>query len=295
MEKLFIKTLLGYHKNIDKELKKFFDEKIKKTKDKLARETLRLSKEFSLRPGKRGRTILVNCGYFLAGGKDKKEILQTSIFIELIHNYLLIHDDIIDRDKLRRGKPTVHQYYGGNHFGESMAICVGDLVNALGYEILTNSKFPNNCKISALETLNRTIIRTGHGQMLDLWLRSREITEKDVFNIYQNKTAFYTLVAPLQIGAILAGAKQAFLNKIEKFALPLGVAFQIQDDLSDIKKDTKENQPTLFRLKGSLEYCQKIMEKLVKKAKRCLNSEKEFPQKEKQFILDLIDSVFKKI
>lgn len=293
MVKDFVKTLSAYHQAIGGELKRFFDRKIKQAEGREAKKPLKLLKEFSLRPGKRGRSVLVNCGYFLAGGRNKKTILETSIFIELIHNFLLIHDDIIDRDNLRRGKPTIHCYYGGNHYGVSMAIVVGDLANVLGCEILTDSKFPDKYKILALNTLNQAIIKTCQGQILELSLRNKEANEEDILRIYQNKTAYYSLVAPLQIGAILAGAKQDFLNKIEKFALPLGIAFQIQDDLSDIKIDAKEGQPTLFRKSCSVEYCRKIIEKLIEKAKKSLNSGKEFPQKEKQFLLDLTDFIFK--
>jgi len=291
--KNFIKTLSAYHQAVDEELKRFFDRKIKKAEDQQVKKTLKLLKEFSLRPGKRGRGILVNSGYFLAGGKNKKTILETSIFIELIHDYLLIHDDIIDRDDLRRGKPTVHRYYGGKHYGLSMAIVAGDLMNTLGCEILAESKFSDRYKVSALNILNRAVTKTIQGQIFELSSRNKEMSEKDILKIYQNKTAYYSLVAPLQIGSLLAGASQDFLNKIEKFALPLGIAFQIKDDLSDIKIDAKEGQPTLFRKSGSVEYCQKIMVRLIKKAKESLNLEKGFPQKEKQFLLDFADFIFK--
>lgn len=348
MEKKFYQILSNYQKKIDREVKKFFDKKINQTRQIFLKETLKLLKEFSLRPAKRIRAILVNYGYFLAGGKDKKAILETSIFFELIHNYLLIHDDIIDQDEFRRGKKTIHYQYQKlfslnkkekEHFGQSMAIVTGDITNSLGYEILNSSNFPNDFKIRAIEKLNQIIYFTCYGQMFELWLRekmkfNRKITENEILEIYRNKTAFYTFLGPLQIGAILAGANQKFLEKIEKFALPLGIAFQIRDDIQEvfslakeigkpIASDIREGQPNLLIFRalrqgknlkkylgrekinkneikkirevlvesGSLQYCQDLAKKLIKKAKKILNSERVFPKKEKQFLSNLADFI----
>lgn len=304
MNRIFSQILSNYQKQINKELEKLFNKKINQSKQPFLKKVLKLLKEFSLRSGERIRAVLVNCGYFLAGGKNKKAILKASIFIELTHNYLLIHDDILDRDMVRRGKPTIHYYYQKisrlrskpekKHYGQSMAIEAGDMMVALSYEILTSSNFPDKAKNLALEKLNQIVSLTAYGQMLELNLRGKKIKEKDVFEIYQSKTVPYSFVGPLQIGAILAGADEKFLNKIEKFALPLGVAFQIKDDISDIKSDIRENQPTLFKKSGSIQYCQKIIEKLRKKTKRIIELEKGFPKKEKQFLLNLADYILSK-
>ena len=274
MDKKFKKILLTYKKKIDKEVSLFFQNKIL-TEDNFERQYLKILKEYSLRPAKRLRAILVNAGYLLAGGKDTKEILKTSIFIEIIHNFLLIHDDIIDRDEVRRGKEAAHCYYQnksflkggeGEHFGKSMAIVLGDIANILGYEILINSAFEVKYKLKAFKKLNEISELTGRGQMLEIELKAkmsagRKIREKDIINIYKSKTAFYTFVLPLQIGAILAGADSGLLGKIEKFAIPLGIAFQIRDDIKEIfdsseknqrMSDITEGQPTLLIAKALL-------------------------------------------
>ncbi len=354
MTKDFPQILSNYQKKIDKELKKFFNKKISQIKQPFLKEVLALLREFSSRPAKRIRPILVNQGYFLAGGKNRKAILETSIFIELIHNFLLIHDDIIDRDKVRRGKPTVHCYYKKlfasnkrerEHYGQSMAIVAGDLAAALGYEILASASFPAKYKNRAIEKLNQIIYAACCGQMLELCLREKmrlgkKINENDIFEIYRSKTAPYGFVGPLQIGAILAGANEGFLKKIEKFALPLGITFQIQDDIHEVfsstkeiqkpmGSDIKEGQPNLLILKvlenkreaknlrkylgrtnlnqselkeikkiiiksGSLQYCQKVSEKLIAQVKKSLILEKKFPQKEKQFLLNSADYIIAK-
>ena len=277
MTKQFTQTLLDYQKTITGEVEKFFDQKINQAETPFEREILNWLKEYSLRPAKRIRAILVNQGYFLAGGKNRKAILKASIFIELIHNYLLIHDDILDEDEVRRGKKTFHRLHG-----ENMAICAADIASALGYEILSSCQFPINYKIKALEKLNQTLYSTGYGQMLELYLREKKkFTDNDVLQIYTKKTAFYTSVTPLQIGALLTGTSEKFLKKIEKFALPLGIAFQIRDDLEDgdIEK--------VFHL--SKEKYQKMQEQLIAKSQKSLISEKAFPKKEKDFLLNLAD------
>lgn len=281
----FFQVLSGLQKEINKEIKIFFNQKIKKADAAFEKEVLGWLKEYSLRKAKRLRAILVYYGYLLAGGKNKAAILKTSIFIELIHNYLLIHDDIIDKDETRRGKKSLHRLYGLD-----MAIVVGDMASALGYEILDSSPFPTKNKVLALAKLDKTLYATGYGQILELDLRKeiksgKKVSDQEVLNMYQKKTAFYTLAAPLQIGAILAGAGESFLKKIENFALPLGIAFQIRDDLEDgdIEKvfgfDKKKYR--------------KMQEQLVVSAQKILKGEKVFPRKEKEFLLNLTEHINK--
>lgn len=281
MTKQFPKTLISFQKSINREIEKFFNQKIDQAKSLFEKEILGWLKEYSLRKAKRLRAILVNYGYFLAGGKDKKAILRTSIFAELIHNYLLIHDDIIDKDHFRRNKKTLHCLYG-----QDMAICAGDMASTLGYEVLTSSPFPGKYLIKALEKLNHTLYLTAYGQMLELRLKEnikkgKKASENDLLAIHTCKTAFYTLINPLQIGALLTGANEQFLKKIEKFALPLGIAFQIRDDIMDGEIEK------IFGFSQS-KYLEK-QRQLVALAEKSLTAEKAFPKKEKEFLLNLAD------
>ncbi|MEK7503391.1 MAG: polyprenyl synthetase family protein [Patescibacteria group bacterium] len=279
----FFQDLLSLQKGINREVARFFNRKIKEATAAHEKEILGWLREYSLRPAKRIRAVLVNYGYFLAGGKDKEAILEASIFIELIHNYLLIHDDIIDKDEMRRGKKSLHSVRGSD-----VAIVVGDMASALGYEALDSAAFPVKNRAPALAKLNKVLYATGYGQILDLFLREKiksgkKVNDKEVLDVYKKKTAFYTIVAPLQIGAILAGAGKNFLEKIEKFALPLGMAFQIKDDLQDGDIDK------IFGL-DRLKY-QKMQEKLITVAQRILKEERAFPQKEKEFLLNLAEQL----
>lgn len=274
MTKKFSEILHKYQTGINAELKFFFSEEIKKSNSPFFIKTLKILKEFSLRPGKKIRAILVNHGYLLLGGKDKKNILKASIFIELIHNFLLIHDDILDKEEMRRGKPSLHRLYQKEtklkdkkekeYYGLSMSVVAGDMMEFLARKILSESKFSAECKTNAIKKLNQILISTAHGEMFEYWLRKnreiKKITEKDILEIYKNKTAYYTFIGPLQIGAILAGAPEKSLLLLEKIGLPLGIAFQIEDDIEEIFGDKKtigsklgsdiqENQPNLLILK----------------------------------------------
>ncbi|MEA2113569.1 MAG: polyprenyl synthetase family protein [Patescibacteria group bacterium] len=263
--KLFNQIMADYQQKINLELEKFFQRKIKEAGliSQKAADTIKVLKEFNLRGGKRARPILINTGYFLAGGRDKKAILKASLCAELIHNFFLIHDDIIDQDELRRGKLSLHALYqkkfGGNSYkGVSFAIIAGDIGNVLGFQALTESNFSERNKIKALNILNEMVERTCHGEMLEMFLKEeKKIKKSDIEKVLKYKTAYYAFVAPLKIGAVLAGGNSKLLKKIEKFALPVGSAFQIQDDILGIfgsqKKigkpvgsDITENQPNLL-------------------------------------------------
>ena len=115
------------------------------------------------------------------------------------------------------------------HLGISLALVAGNISCVLGYQALINSSFPDEDKIKTFDILNKMIAKTWHGEMLELFLKEEEVkfTEEDILNVSRYKTAYYTFVDPLKIGATLAGKRDKFLDKLEKFALPLGIAFQI--------------------------------------------------------------------
>ena len=112
-------SLLKLKNEIEKELNEFFDDKIKQAeKQKKPEKFLEMignSKKFILSGGKRIRPILFCCGYFIAGGGEKANVLKAAISIELIHSYLLIHDDIIDKDDFRHNDLSMHCRYGRSH------------------------------------------------------------------------------------------------------------------------------------------------------------------------------------
>lgn len=242
MENLYA-SLNVYKGKIEYFLKEFFDRKIREvdTLGKEIREVVETLKEYTLRGGKRLRAILMIKGYSLL--KDEcDEIIFASSSLELLQSYFLIHDDIIDMSDMRRGGPSYHKIYERKYenrlnsrarkFGENIAIVAGDLADAYCKEILIRSNFPEDVKFRALKILTEIIEMTGYGQIIDLFSSVKEkFSAEDVMLMHKLKTAIYTIDGPLRLGAGLAGASEEYLEKISKFAIPLGIAFQIKDDI----------------------------------------------------------------
>ena len=228
--------LKDYARQAEKFLDKFFRQK-KKEAAKISPEIAKLMDIYRdyMRGGKMARGALTALGYRTSGGKDIQAILPASIAIEISHSFLLIHDDWIDQDQTRRGKPTVHRRFAreqGDHFGASMAIILGDAGVFLGYELMISSPFPEKKKIKALRLLNQFLLKTAYGEILDIkYDFLEEITWEKIMSVRKYKTAIYTIVMPLSIGAVLGGVRELKLEAIEKYGLPVGIAFQLQDDI----------------------------------------------------------------
>src|SRR3972149_349382 len=248
-------TLENFVSKIEKELDSYFSNEItyafgvSPKEKKLSSHIWNHIKEHNLRPAKRLRGSFVYYGYKLIGGKKEKDILRAAMSIELIHTALLMHDDFMDQDDTRRGLPTTHEYYkkfhitnnfrfSSLHYGESMAVTVGDIALLMGYEILGQANFNNSYKLLALNRTLRGVVNTAHGQTFDITLEGvGHASEKDITDLHLAKTAIYTYENPLHIGAILAGATKNDLELISKYAIPGGVAFQLQDDILGLYGD----------------------------------------------------------
>ena len=239
------KFLKDYKKKTDPLLERYFQQQIKEAKALGKTPTELLKRLFQLtQRGKKFRGALMILGYQIAGGSKKEEILKTSIFIELFHAGLLIHDDVMDRDSLRRGLPTLHKQFeelgktveiksSANHFGESMAICAGDIAFFLAWNKLLNCNFSSKRLLETAKIFARYSTRITHGQVLDITnLPQQTDNHKNILKFFQLKTAEYTGLLPLLIGSTLAGLKnQSKINALKEYGLSLGWAFQIQDDL----------------------------------------------------------------
>lgn len=210
--------------------------------------------------GKQFRGALMVLGYQIAGGKDLKEILKASIFIELFHTAILICDDVFDRDEVRRGSPTIHEQWrrlatrylpraiSQQHYGNSMGVNTGIMGFYLAQIPLLQANFPLERKHKALLEFSRFAIRLIWGEGMDISSNpaSAELNlAASVAKIHQFKTVEYTGIMPLRIGGILANASQQKLKLLEKYGEILGRAFQIQDDIigsfGDPKKTGKSN------------------------------------------------------
>ena len=177
--------------------------------------------------GKRIRPLLVLLSADMFGNKDNREALPASLAIEYFHNFSLIHDDIMDKAPMRRGKQSVHQKWNDN-----VAILSGDALLVKAYEEL--GKCPA-IKVPALLTVfNRIAAQVCEGQQLDMDFETQnDVSEQDYIEMIKLKTSVL-LGGALQLGAILANASQLQQTLIYEFGVNLGIAFQLQDDYLDV-------------------------------------------------------------
>lgn len=205
------------------------------------------------RRGKKIRGALVVLGYEAAGGINHQAIMDASLAIELFHAGILVHDDFMDEDSLRRGLPTIHKQFEeiGRaikvnttplHYGESMAVNAGDAAYYLSWEKLMACKFEAERLVEAGRIYAGYVIRVVHGQVLDITNTTiKSLTEEDILKVLKYKAAEYTGVLPLLFGAALTGEKnKKRLQAIKDYGLAFGWAFQIQDDLLGLFGDEEE-------------------------------------------------------
>lgn len=208
-------------------------------------------KEFILRDGKRVRPILFCIGYFGFSQKNPPGVYRSALSLELLHGFLLVHDDIIDKSRIRRGKPSMHillnryvcQNKKAKFNGEDLAIVAGDVIYAMALDSFLAIKEDALRKEAALKKLIQSALYTGSGEFIELFLGIKpieDVTQEDIYKIYDYKTANYTFASPLTIGATLAGAKINQIKKLYSYGMLLGRAFQIKDDIIGIFGKEKE-------------------------------------------------------
>ncbi len=196
-----------------------------------------------LRDGKRLRPAFCYWGWRGAGGADCDEAVSAATCLELLHGCALIHDDVMDGSALRRGSPAVHselaarheaQGWRGpaDHFGVAGAVVAGDLCLVWADEMLRASGLPPEALTRAGPVFDQMRAETIRGQYLDLITQAEgALRVENAIAVAEAKTAMSTTVGPLRFGATLAGAGEDLLVAYTDYALPLGVAFQLRDDL----------------------------------------------------------------
>lgn len=275
---------------IEKTLRVFFDSQVRKATHPLSKQLMRVVGEYTMRKGaKRARGTLVLLGY-LSNTRNKlnADILKIAAAYEILQAYLLIHDDIIDRDIERRGRPTLHKVFEGyaplsmakierEQIGIDIALIVGDLAADLVQRMVLDTNFSDAQKIDALEYFEQTLHTTYVGQVLDILSLPQRIPKMaDQYMRYLLKTATYTIEAPFLTGVRMGKAK---INQsvFHSFAQDAGLAFQLSNDIQNIysaglagtSSDIREGKITLlvsFALQ-SVKYRKPLLIMLKKKNK----------------------------
>ncbi len=271
--RLFMATFSDYHQAITKYLLESLDETQKQlgsphswTEDVFTR-----LKQFTPM-GKllRGSLVLLAAESFgQTHESDQSNALKIAAAMELFQAAILIHDDIIDQDSLRRGQPSFHRQYQllaqekglaqPQHTGESLALCVGDIGLFLAFDQLAQLEIP----LAELQKIQRLFLRevtrVGLAEMDDvrITLTSEAITQAEIESMYIYKTGRYSIYLPLALGALLSGATPETLAQLEKFGETLGLLFQIKDDElglfgseketgKPVTSDAREGKKTLY-------------------------------------------------
>ena len=179
--------------------------------------------------GKRIRPVLMLLAYQLYD-ENVEKIMNTALGIEMYHNYTLLHDDVMDRADMRRGKPTVHKVWNDN-----TAILSGDAMLVLAYQLM--SKVRAEHLAGVLELFTETALEIGEGQQMDMEFEQRvDVSEDEYIEMIRLKTSVL-LAAALEIGAIQANAPESDRRALYDFGQYMGLAFQLQDDLLDLYGD----------------------------------------------------------
>lgn len=181
--------------------------------------------------GKRIRPVLLLMAYNLYC-QDLTPALTAAAGIEIFHNFTLLHDDVMDRADMRRGKPTVHVKWN-----ENVAILSGDAMTFVAYKYLANVQ--PDCLKAVLDVANETFLGVTDGQQYDMDFETRnDVSVDDYMEMIRLKTSVL-LAAALEIGSILGHASDKDRRLLYEFGEKIGLAFQLQDDLLDVYGDPK--------------------------------------------------------
>ena len=195
-------------------------------------------RDLMARGGKRLRPALCMAACEAVGGK-RADALKVAAFIEMVHNFTLIHDDIADRSELRRGQPCLHHEYG-----LGLAINSGDWLFSTAYEALSDATADLDEKRAKRlwALLSKSVTEVCEGQAMDIgWVENKrwDLTEKDYFGMIRHKTGAL-MSAACEAGAIVGGGSEKEINALRDFGMGIGVGFQIHDDVLNLRADVKK-------------------------------------------------------
>jgi geranylgeranyl diphosphate synthase type I len=198
-------------------------------------------RDFTMRSGKRLRAVLVAAGFVAARpDADLAPAITAGAAFELLQSYFLMHDDWMDGDTTRRGGPTAHvalaRRFGSKQIGDSAAILAGDYAMAMAQEVLATLAVEPALVLEAIKRFVEVQLDTICGQLLDITDCDRAAGD---FRLETLKTGSYSVCGPLVIGATLAGADARLIEACVAYARPLGIAFQLRDDLLGLFGDVK--------------------------------------------------------
>ncbi|MGW2818911.1 polyprenyl synthetase family protein [Streptomyces sp. NPDC001415] len=213
--------------------------------------------------GKRLRPMLCVLGWHTAGddGTPPEAVVRAAASLEMFHAFALLHDDVMDDSASRRGRPTAHRTLAAHHGGRpdaerlgiNSAILLGDLALAWSDELLHTAGLATAQLDAAHQVVDAMRTELMYGQYLDLCATGQPSDDVEAaLTVARYKTARYTVERPLHLGAALAGADRGSQAALSSYALPLGEAFQLRDDLLGVFGDpTTTGKPCLDDLRAA--------------------------------------------
>ncbi|WP_419818817.1 polyprenyl synthetase family protein [Glaciibacter flavus] len=195
--------------------------------------------------GKRARPALVLTAHRHLGGSDERAAVQLALAFELLHTAFLIHDDVIDHDDTRRGVPTLIGAFtergvsagvdrgSSQNWGEAAALLAGDLALSHAHRLVAQVRTDAETRDQLLDILDRAVFISAAGELSDVTNSATRgsLPVSDVLATLERKTAVYSCEAPLQAGAVLAGAGEEDVATLGRYGRLVGVAFQLTDDI----------------------------------------------------------------
>ena len=204
--------------------------------------------------GKRFRPRVLLASYEALGGTDLTAAAYIGVAFELLHTALIVHDDVIDRDFMRRGQPNLAAKYRdrwqstgisrveAEHRGLSVAVIAGDLALSFAYRLIDQSGVTGETRDRLLELMDEALFASAAGELLDIdYTGSIRLPSVDnILAMARLKTAVYSFEVPLQAGAVLAGASEEVIRELGEFGKEIGTAYQIRDDLLGVFGNSEE-------------------------------------------------------
>lgn len=237
----FAALLTAVRRDVDERLAAYLDRELAAAKafGPGVGEMVAALRDLTLRGGKRARAALLVAGYRAASSRASLDpALDAGVALELLHAYFLVHDDWMDHDETRRGGPSVHAALArrlrSREKGEASAILAGDYAVALATDALSRVNVVPERMSRVLGCFAEMQLAAVTGQELDLLANAA-----DVEKVYELKTGSYTVRGPLRMGALMAGGNARLLGALDRFSLPVGIAYQLRDDLLSVFGDPK--------------------------------------------------------
>lgn len=204
--------------------------------------------------GKRIRPRLLMGAYEALGGVDERVAVDAACAMELLHMALVIHDDVIDKDVMRRGEMNISGRFASeamlrgiareeaNAWGEASSLLAGDLMLTLAHSLLARLDVHNERRRAVLDLFDDTVFESAAGEHYDVWLslRLQQANPHDVLEMVDQKTAAYSFHAPLVLAAILAGSTTSVIEELIAIARLTGVIYQLRDDVLGLFGDEQE-------------------------------------------------------